>query len=97
MPAGVGGRLREAAIDTLGGAASAASQLPGHVGPALLRVAQESFTQGLRLVAGVSALLALVLASISAVLLRNTAGAAPGDVMRPVDDDDGTAAALAEA
>lgn len=96
MPAGVSGQLRDAAVDTLGGAASVASQLPSNIGSGLLRVAQEAFSQGLRVVAGVSAVLALFLALTSAILLRRTAGVAQ-DVLPPVDGADGVGPALSEA
>ena len=97
MPAGVPDQARAIATDTLGGAASVASGLPGDVGASLLQVAQEAFSQGLRLVAGLSAVFALLLAVASAVLLRRARGLAEGEAPSPTDGDAATAAVACEA
>jgi DHA2 family multidrug resistance protein-like MFS transporter len=90
IPDGLSQQVRDVAIDTLGGATSIASQLRADVGSALTRTAQDAFTQGLRLVAGVSAVLAFVLAGTSAFLLRRTAGIAQ-EVSPSIDGEHGGA------
>ncbi|HKX76721.1 MAG TPA: MFS transporter, partial [Acidimicrobiia bacterium] len=60
-------------LDTLGGAAATASQLGGTLGTTLLQAAREAFTQGLRLTAFISALLAVSIAIPAVWLLRNVA------------------------
>lgn len=50
---------------------AAANQLPGERGVELLNTAREAFTQGLQLNAGLSALVAIGLAIMSAALLRH--------------------------
>ncbi|HZA17747.1 MAG TPA: MFS transporter [Pseudonocardiaceae bacterium] len=61
----------QATRDTLGGAVAAANQLPGERGIELLHTAREAFTQGLQLNAGLSALVVIGLAIMSATLLRH--------------------------
>jgi MFS transporter, DHA2 family, multidrug resistance protein len=70
VPAGVPDQAAAVARDTLGGAVAAAGQLPDQLGAALLEVAREAFTQGLRLAAAVSAAAALAFAILVVVLLR---------------------------
>jgi DHA2 family multidrug resistance protein-like MFS transporter len=78
LPPGVPPQAAEATRDTLGGAAAAASQLPGRLGAALLDTAREAFTQGLQLTFAVSAALAVGFAILVAVLLRGVrAGSQP--------------------
>ncbi len=59
-----------AARDTLGGALAAVGQLPDRLGEPLLDTAREAFTQGLHVVAGISAAVAMGGAILAAVLLR---------------------------
>ncbi|MFD7257732.1 MFS transporter [Streptomyces sp. NPDC059874] len=70
-PAGVPERALEAARDTVGGAADAASGLSGALGEELLAAAREAFTAGFHTAAAVSAGLALATAVVVAVLLRH--------------------------
>ncbi|HKX74610.1 MAG TPA: MFS transporter, partial [Acidimicrobiia bacterium] len=58
LPADLAPELAASTLDTLGGAAATASQLGGTLGTTLLQAAREAFTQGLRLTAFISALLA---------------------------------------
>ncbi len=77
LPADVEPEVAGAALDTLGGAVEIAGQLGGQSGEALLEAARRAFTDGLRLTAAISAVLAFGVAIISAVLLRRVpAGAA---------------------
>ena len=67
---GVPPEALEAARGTLGGAVAAAEQLPAQVSETLLAAAREAFTQGLRVSAAISALLALGLAVFTSRTLR---------------------------
>jgi DHA2 family multidrug resistance protein-like MFS transporter len=70
LPAGIPAELRDAALDTLGGAVSVAGQLPEAIGSALLEIAREAFVSGLNLVAGISAVIAVGTAIVVAILLH---------------------------
>jgi MFS transporter, DHA2 family, multidrug resistance protein len=70
LPAGIPDAAATAARDTLGGAVAVAAQLPGELGAALLVAARDSFIQGLRLTAALSAVLAVGIAVLATVLLR---------------------------
>jgi DHA2 family multidrug resistance protein-like MFS transporter len=61
----------DAARESIAGAAAAAAQLPDGLGDDLLAAARDAFTDGLNLVAGLSAGLFLVLAVVAAVLFRH--------------------------
>ncbi len=68
---GVLSEATEAARDTLGGAVAVADRLPGQVGAELLRTAREAFVDALDLTAATSAVLAMTLAVMAAILLRH--------------------------
>jgi DHA2 family multidrug resistance protein-like MFS transporter len=70
VPPAVPPEAAEAARSTLGGALSAATQLPDQLGTALLGAARDAFTRGLQLTAFVSAVVAMVTALLGAVVLR---------------------------
>jgi DHA2 family multidrug resistance protein-like MFS transporter len=70
VPAGIPPEAAEAAKDTLGAAVAVAGQLPGQVGAELVAAAREAYTQGLQLVATISAVGTIVLAIFVAVALR---------------------------
>jgi DHA2 family multidrug resistance protein-like MFS transporter len=70
LPADVPAEAATAARDTLGGAVSAAGQLPGELGVDLIDAARMAFTDGLRLTAAISAVLSLGGAVLALVLLR---------------------------
>nr|MBA3431108.1 MFS transporter [Actinomycetota bacterium] len=61
----------DAARDTIGGALSAAQQLPGRVGEGLAGAARDAFTQGLHISAGIGAVIALGTAILVVILLRD--------------------------
>jgi hypothetical protein len=69
--AGVSPDAAQATRETLGGAVAAANQRPGERGVELLNTVREAFTQGLQVNAGLSALVAIGLAIMSATLLRH--------------------------
>jgi DHA2 family multidrug resistance protein-like MFS transporter len=71
LPGGVPAEAADVARDTLGGAVSVAAQLPGETGLALLDLAREAFVQGLHLVAGISATVAIAAAIVAVVVFRN--------------------------
>lgn len=66
VPAGV----MVTARDTLGGAVTVAEGLSGEIGAQMVAVARAAFTQGLELIAAVSAAIAVVLAVVALLLLR---------------------------
>jgi MFS transporter, DHA2 family, multidrug resistance protein len=71
IPEGVSADTVEAARDTLGGAVAASGDLPAGLAEALLVAAREAFTQGLQVVAFVSAVIAALATVAVAVFLRN--------------------------
>jgi MFS transporter, DHA2 family, multidrug resistance protein len=75
IPEGVSADTVEAARDTLGGAVAASGDLPAGLAEALLDAAREAFTQGLQVVAFVSAVIAAVATVAVAVFLRNVRAA----------------------
>ena len=79
LPASVPAEAATIARDTLGGAVSVAGQLPGQVGTTVLEVAREAFVQGMQVAAGISAVMAIAVAIVAVVALRNmTSGGEPG-------------------
>ena len=70
-PDGIPRQVTEAARGTLGGAVDAAGQLPASQGAELLGLARDAFSQAFELVAVVCAVLALVAAIATSVLLKN--------------------------
>ncbi|MFI6079962.1 MFS transporter [Streptomyces sp. NPDC051217] len=75
MPSGVDS---EAAHESLGGAVAAAEELGGRTGDELLTVAREAFTYGMHVTAIVGAAVALLLALLASVLLRDVKPGAGG-------------------
>ncbi|MGH2400812.1 MAG: MFS transporter, partial [bacterium] len=71
LPAGIPAEAAQIARDTLGGAVSVAARLPDQLGTALLDVARTAFVQGLHLTAGISAVIAIGAAIMTATLLRH--------------------------
>jgi MFS transporter, DHA2 family, multidrug resistance protein len=82
LPAGIPDAAATAARDTLGGAVAVAAQLPDELGAALLVAARDSFIQGLRLTAALSAVLAVGIAVLATVLLR---AVRPGGQAEPAE------------
>jgi DHA2 family multidrug resistance protein-like MFS transporter len=74
VPSDVAPAVADAARDTLGGAAGVAAQLPGGV----LEAAHAAFASGLNVVAGIAAVLMVVMAVVTAVVLRRV-GVASGE------------------
>jgi DHA2 family multidrug resistance protein-like MFS transporter len=80
IPDGVPPAASEAARDTLGGAISAAQQLPDPMGQKLIDAAHVAFTDGLHLTAVIGAFIALAIAILVATLLRNVRGGSEPDM-----------------
>jgi MFS transporter, DHA2 family, multidrug resistance protein len=71
LPAGVPSQASAAARDTLGGAVGVAQRLPADLGAALLAASREAFTTGLQVTAGISAVVAVGIAVLATVMLRD--------------------------
>ncbi len=70
LPAGVPAEAAEIARGTIGGAVSVAGELPGTLGVELLAAAREAFAQAFGTTAAISAVIAIGVALLAAVLLR---------------------------
>jgi MFS transporter, DHA2 family, multidrug resistance protein len=82
-PAGTPRAALAAAHDTLGGAVSAARQLPGPLGTQLLAAARAAFTHGLDRAAIGAAIVTVLAAAASAPFFRNVRPAAPAPSREP--------------
>jgi MFS transporter, DHA2 family, multidrug resistance protein len=69
--------------DTLSGAVAAAERLPEQLGTPLVDAARDAFVYGFEVAAAVSALIAIALALVAGVLLRNVSRDADPDESRP--------------
>ncbi|MET9801586.1 MFS transporter [Streptomyces sp. NPDC006368] len=96
-PADAPGAAVEAARDTIGGAVSAAGQLPGAVGEGLLGAARAAFTSGFHTASLVSGGFALLTIAGVLVLLRNVPAISGGDDSEPADPSGQGAAAPGDA
>ena len=96
VPAEISGAAVDAARDTLGGALAVAQQLPDRVGQGLVEGAQAAFTQGFHLTAATGAAIAIAMAVLVAVLLRDARTGSEPDVVG-CDEDPGLRTACAEA
>jgi MFS transporter, DHA2 family, multidrug resistance protein len=76
LPEGIPAEAAAAARETLGAAVREAGRLPEAAGAALLDVAQDAFTFGLQLTAGLSAAVAVGIAALATVMLRQVPAAA---------------------
>ncbi|MEV6694605.1 MFS transporter [Micromonospora sp. NPDC051196] len=70
VPAGVPEGTAETAEENITGAVAAVAELPGAAGAALLDAAREAFTTALQSVAGISAVVATLLAIVAVTVLR---------------------------
>jgi MFS transporter, DHA2 family, multidrug resistance protein len=91
LPPGVPAEVAAAARDTLGGAVSAATQLPGSSADALLDVARHAFVAGLQLTSAIAAVVAAAIAVVAAVALRRpvTPASTADDELDVAGDDPG--------
>lgn len=81
LPSGLPAEAAAAAKDSIDGAVSAAGQLPGELGTAVLESARAAFTSGLNIGAVVAAAIAAVAAVLAATRLRHVppTGSAPAE------------------
>ena len=95
LPAGIPAEVAAIARDTLGSAVAVAGQLPGQLGAAVLKTAREAYVQGMQLSSMIAAVVAVGLAVLAVVMLRDRTAAsaethadAEGDmVASPVPDE----------
>ncbi|MEU8509876.1 MFS transporter [Streptomyces brevispora] len=83
-PAGLGGEALGAVRNTIGGAATVASQQPAAIGSELISASREAFTHGLQVAALSGAAAMVVVAAIVAMLLRRV----PIETGEPIDPYD---------
>jgi DHA2 family multidrug resistance protein-like MFS transporter len=76
LPGGIPIEAREAARQTLGGAVAAASRLPEQLGTAVVDVGRDAFVRAFVVAAAVSAVIAVAMAILAMVVLRERAPAA---------------------
>jgi MFS transporter, DHA2 family, multidrug resistance protein len=88
LPAGVPSEAAAVARDTLGGAVGVAAQLPDAVGTALLDAVREAFIRGMQLTVSLSATVAVGVAVMATVLLREV----PAGAQAEADQQPATAA-----
>ena len=79
IPPSVPAEAAAAARDTLGGATEVAAGLPGAVGAALLEAARGAFVDGMQVAATISLVVAVAVALLAVVILRNVASGSPSD------------------
>jgi len=83
LPAGLPSQAATIARDTLGGAVGVATQLPEPIGTALLDAAREAFTRGMQLSVTLSAAVAVGIAVLATVLLREVPATAQAEAGEP--------------
>jgi DHA2 family multidrug resistance protein-like MFS transporter len=76
LPAGVPADATIVARDTLGGAVAVAGQLPAQLGTEVLEVARDAFVHGMQAATTISAILAVGIAILAVVMLRNVGSGA---------------------
>jgi MFS transporter, DHA2 family, multidrug resistance protein len=82
-----------AARDTLGSAVAVAGELPGRLGAVVLQTAREAFVEGMRISSGIAAVVAVGLAILALVMLRDRPAASAAE---EADTDPAAAAAALE-
>jgi MFS transporter, DHA2 family, multidrug resistance protein len=86
LPAGVPADAAAIARDTLGAAVGVAQELPGQVGGSLIEVAREAFVQGMQVAAVISVVVAIGVAALALVVLRNVPTTPSDDGPAPNSD-----------
>jgi DHA2 family multidrug resistance protein-like MFS transporter len=71
LPSEVPGDAATTIRDTLGGAVAVAEQLPGQLGGVVVGIARDAFVQGMQVAATISATLAVGIAVLAVIMLRN--------------------------
>jgi MFS transporter, DHA2 family, multidrug resistance protein len=93
LPAELPAGAAAAARDTLGGAVAVAGELPGRLGAVVLQTAREAFVEGMRISSGIAAVVAVGLAILALVMLRDRPAASAAE---DADTDPAAAAAALE-
>jgi DHA2 family multidrug resistance protein-like MFS transporter len=93
LPAAVPAEAAAAARDTLGSAVAVAGELPGQLGAVVLQTAREAFVEGMRISSGIAAVVAVGLAILALVMLRDRPAASAAE---EADTDPAAAAAALE-
>jgi DHA2 family multidrug resistance protein-like MFS transporter len=88
LPADIPSDAAVAARDTLGGALGVAAQLPGELGSSVLAVARDAFVAGMQVTSAIAALVAIGIAVLSVLMLRNVAGGSHDAASAEDGDDD---------
>ena len=96
LPDGVPPVAAAAARDTLGGAVAVAQELPGELGTAVIGVARDAFVQGMQVASTISAALAIGVAILAVVMLRNVGSGEDREAAAHADADARAAADAAE-
>jgi MFS transporter, DHA2 family, multidrug resistance protein len=77
LPPEVPAQAATIARDTLGGAAGVAAELPAQLAATVLAIARQAFVDGMQVVAGISAVVAVGVAILTVVMLRNVRSDGP--------------------
>ncbi len=85
LPAGVPAEAAAIARDTLGSAVAVAGELPNRLGAVVLETAREAFVQGMRFGSAIAAFVAVGLAILALVMLRDRAAPPPPHADAEVD------------
>jgi DHA2 family multidrug resistance protein-like MFS transporter len=93
LPAAVPAEAAAAARDTLGSAVAVAGELPGQLGAVVLQTARQAFVEGMRISSGIAAVVAVGLAILALVMLRDRPAASAAE---EADTDPAAAAAALE-
>jgi MFS transporter, DHA2 family, multidrug resistance protein len=93
LPAELPAGPAAAARDTLGSAVAVAGELPGRLGAVVLQTAREAFVEGMRISSGIAAVVAVGLAILALVMLRDRPAASAAE---EADTDPAAAAAALE-
>jgi MFS transporter, DHA2 family, multidrug resistance protein len=88
LPATVPAEAEAVATDTLGSAVAVAGQLPSHVGAVVVETAREAFVHGMQLTSGIATIVAIGLAVLAVIMLRNEASGEDGQARADSADAD---------
>jgi DHA2 family multidrug resistance protein-like MFS transporter len=96
LPTSVPGDAAAVARDTLGSAVAMAEQLPGQIGATVLDTAREAFVHGMQLTSTIAAVIAVGLALLAVVALRNVRSESEASPGTDTDADASPAADVGE-
>jgi DHA2 family multidrug resistance protein-like MFS transporter len=87
LPDGIPAEAVAAARDTLGAAVGVAGELPGRLGATVLEVARDAFVAGMQVAAGLSAAVAVGVAIVAIIMLRDIRSGADPDAIEEAAAD----------